>query len=280
MNRPHPPQLSTPISRLARLRDGFAALPDLGPLYLQVRGIGGGLGKTIPSFQPLFVEGLNFAFDPDRGAGFSLKKLAAIHATRPVPESYFDGSLEFDYADCPQGLALHLLPDPEDTRRLSLDELLATVPTEPAAEGSLKAWREARRPAAPMCPCCTERARHRARYPERHPIHGILHHALLHHLELEVRLPAAHADLSAGFLPARIEAREGYLIASDAAARHALHLDMARLHALAIDTVRLDGCDYTDLRLFDSTGCVTFRILCEDASLAAVWRSICEDAVS
>lgn len=279
MNPSHP-LLSPSVSRLVRLRDGLAALPDLGPLYLQVRGPGGGLGKSVSSFQPFFVEGLDFAFDPDCGAGFSIRDLAAIHLSRPTPESYFDGSLEFEFTACPQGLALHLLPDPDDIRRLSLDELLALVPTEPLEAQALDEWRGARRQPAPMCPCCAERARQRSRFPDRHPIHGILHHVLSHRLEFDCRLPAAHADLTAAFIPSRIEARDGFLIASDAPALHALHLDMARLHALAIDTVRLDGCDYSEMRLFDPRGFVTFRILCEDASLAAVWRGICEEATS
>ncbi len=272
------PLLSPAVSRLVRLRDGLAALPEFGPLYLQVRGAGGGLGKRVASFQPIFVDGLDFAFDPDCGAGFSTRNLAAIHLSSPAPESYFEGSMEFEFTACPQGFALHLLPDPDGDRRLSLDGLVANVPAEPLEPETLDAWREARRQPVPMCSCCAERARRRSRYPQRHPIHAILRHALTHRLELDCRLPAPHADLAAAFVPARIEVRDGFVVASDAPALHALHLDMARLHAIAIDTVRLDGCDYSEMRLFDPRGFVTFRILCEDTAPAAAWRAICDES--
>ncbi len=278
MNPIFPPQAVPAAARLLRLRDGLAALPDFGPLYLQARGIGGGLGKAIRTFQPIFVEGLDFAFDPDAGAGFSIRDLSAIHAVKAGDGSYFSGSLEFEFDDWPQGLGLHLMPDEEGARRLTIGEFVASVPSTPLEEEALEVWRESRRKPAPMCPCCRERARHRARFPERHPLHAILHHALVHRLDLEVRLSAPHADLSATFSPGRIEVRDGYLVVSDAPALHALHLDMARLHALAIDTTRLDGCDYAFLRLFDPRGMATFQILCEDASLATLWREFCESA--
>jgi hypothetical protein len=276
MNHPLPPPLRHTTFRLARPRDGLVALPDLGPLYVQVRGTGGGLGKAVDFVLPISVEGLDFAFDPDAGVGFSMRDLEAVHASAPDPSSYFEGSLEFEFRGFPHGMGLHLLPDEVGLRRNGIADLLTSVPTKGLKDGELERWREDRRQAAPMCPCCRERAKIRSRFPEDHPLHTILHHSLANGIQLHWRLIDHHAELSTSFTAARIEAREGFLVASDAPARHAVHVDMARLHAFAIQTRRLDGVDYSKIRLFESRGQVTFEILAEDPSLAPLWCRFCE----
>jgi hypothetical protein len=263
--------------RLGRLRDGLASLPDLGPVYVQGRGTGGGLGKTLPRFEPHFIDGLDFAFDPDAGLGFSVRDLEAIHVTATGPGTAFEGSLDFEFADFPQGLGLHLLPDPAGARRLPLGPLIESVPAIEIQPGKLDDWRRERRPTVAMCPCCRERAAFRVRHPRHHPLHAILRHAITHGLEFECRLQADHLDLTARIVPGHLEVRDGFLIATDAPAARALHVNMARLHAMAIDRVRLDGCAYADLRLFDPRGTNTLRILCEDDALALLWREICLD---
>ena len=277
MNPPFPSRLQTNIHRLLRTRDGLVALPDLGNLYAQVRTPGGGLGKSVARLQPILVEGLDFAFDPDAGLGYSVRDLEAIHVRTPHAGSFFQGSLTFEFRGFPHGLGLHLLPEEESgDRALGVDALVASVPTEIIDEASLGKWRDERTCEAPMCPCCHERAKSRARCPEAHPLHTILHHALAEDLILHWHLTGEHADLTATFIPARIEARDGFLVASDAPARHAVHVDMARLHALAIRTCRLDGIDYSRIRLIEPRGKVTFEILAEDPSLAPLWRRFCE----
>ena len=180
--------------------------------------------------------------------------------------------------DWPQGLALHLLPGRDESRHLTLEKFLSTVPARPVESDQLEAWRDEQRQPAPMCPCCHERARLRTRFPERHPVHAIFRDVLHQSIALDIRLSAGHADLAATFTPGRLEVREGHLVVSDAPALHALHLEMGRLHAMAIDTTRLDGCDYAVFRCFDSCGTATVEVLCEDASLAKRWREICETA--
>jgi hypothetical protein len=278
MKRPLPPRRLPDTSRLLRPRDGLVVLPDLGPLYVQARGTGGGLGKAIDLLQPISVEGLDFAFDPDAGIGFSVRDLEAVHAPAADPTSYFEGSLEFEFRGFPHGMGIHLLPDEAGPRRSGIIDLLASLPTEELQDGALESWREDRRLVAPMCPCCRERARIRSRFPEDHPLHAILHHSLMDGIELHWRLIDGHVDLSASFTPARIEAREGFLIASDAPARHAVHVDMARLHALAIQTRRLDGIDYSQIRFFEPRGKATFEVLAQDPSLAPLWRRFCENS--
>lgn len=270
--------LPSPNFRLGRIRDGLVSLPEFGPVYLQGRGPGGGLGKSLTNLQPIYTDGPGFAFDPDGGVGFALQDLEAIHAKPPGPEDQFEGSLDFEFAHFPQGLGIHLLPDSTEPRHMSLDRFLQSVPAERILPEALEAWRRERRRSLPLCHCCRERAAFRVSHPERHPLHAILLHARSEGLSLECRLLADHLDLSARFTPWNVEARDGFLVVSDAIATHALHVNMARLHAMSIDRVRLDGFDYADLRLFDPHGQPTFRILSEDVSLAAVWRDLCEAA--
>ena len=262
--------------RLVRPRDGIIVLPDLGSVYVQVRGMGGGLGKAVESLRPISIEGLEFAFDPDAGIGFSITTLEAIHVEAPHATSYFEGSLAFEFRGFPHGLGIHLLPGGENRRRWQIADLLATVPTESLADGELEQWRGERRSTVPMCPCCRDRAKERSRHPESHPLHSILQHAAAGGITLHWRFSDAHADLSAAFVPARIEAREGFLIVSDAPAHHAAHLEMARLHALAIQTKTLDGFDYARIQLFEPRGRTTFEILAEDPDLAPLWQRFCE----
>lgn len=267
--------LDPTVHRFLRPNDVIAALPDLGPLHLQVRGVGGGIGKTLPRLEPIRIPGMDFAFDPDCGFGFALKELDAIHARLREQGREFQGTIDFDFAECPQGIGLHLPCDPE-RGAVSLRDLIGGVPTRLVDEEELADWRECRRRPVPMCPCCLQRAKLRARHPEAHPIFPILHHARSQGLTLECRMPAEHADLAVSLIPAGIEVNRGCIIVTDRLATQSLHLDMARLHALAIDVVRFDGHAYASLRLFDSRGCDTFRILCEDSSLATVWREMCE----
>lgn len=262
--------------RLIRSRDGLITLPDLGSVYVQARGIGGGLGKAVETLQPISVEGLEFAFDPDAGIGFSITSLEAIHAVASSSGGYFEGSLEFEFRGFPHGLGIHLLPGGKYPRRCEIADLLASVPTESLADGELEQWREERRGTVPMCPCCRDRAKERSHHPESHPLHSILQHAAAMDIALHWRFSDAHADLSATFVPARIEARDGFLIASDGPAHHAAHLEMARLHALVIRTKTLDGIDYARIQLFEPRGRVTFEILAEDPALAPLWRRFCE----
>jgi hypothetical protein len=275
MNRPGFHVFQSASFRLGRLRDGLASIPDLGHVYVQARGPGGGLGNTLPRLEPMFVDGLESAFDPDAGLGFSVRDLEAIHAHAPAAGMAFEGSLDFEFAGFPQGVGIHLLPDPTGSRRLPLGSLIESVPATGIDPGQLADWRRERRPTVAMCPCCRERAAFRARHPQLHPLHAILRHAIAHGVEFECRLHADHVDFSARFAPAQLEVRDGFLIVTGAAAAQALHVNMARLHAMAIDRVRLDGCDYADLRLFDPRGINTLRILCEDAALALLWRDLC-----
>lgn len=268
--------LDSGIHRFLRVTDAIAGLPDFGPLCLQVRGTGGGLGKTVPRLEPIRIPGLAFSFDPDCGFGFALDRLDAIHARLPGEDSCFNGSLELEFENCPQGVGLHLLRGGGIERPL-LSDLIRQVPTRRIDEEELLDWRESRRSFLPMCPCCEQRARLRARHPEAHPIYPILHHARSRGLTLDCRLPAEHADLTVSLRPAVIEVNRGYLIVTDAGAIHSLHLDMKRLHALAIDEIQLDGLAYASLRLFDSRGGDTFRILCEEPEVAQVWREMCEN---
>jgi hypothetical protein len=277
MNPPNPPRLASDIRRFLRPRDVLAALPDLGPLYAQARGVGGGLGRKVRSFQPLFIDGLDFAFDPDHGLGFAVKKIVAIHVTLSPDDRFFRGTLEFEFADFPRGLGLHLLPEAGDAPPPALRALIESSPTEKVADAELASFRDHCRRPMPMCPVCQDRARNRSDHPERHPIHTILNSAREHGITLDFRLPTPHVDLATRFTPACIEIQSGFLIASDGPAEHALHIDMRRLHAIAIDTARLDGSDYTNVRLFDSYGSETLQILAENVSLAGAWRSLCED---
>ena len=279
MNPPSPFHRQFLLHRLVRPRDGVAVLPDLGAIYAQVRSLAGGLGKALDQFQPISVDGPDFAFDPDAGLGFSLRDLEAVHARSPQPGSFFQGSLTFEFRGFPHGLGLHLMPEEEAPARvLGIDALIDSMPTEPLDESSLEQWRMERTREAPMCPCCRDRAKERSRHPESHPLHGVLRHAAAEGFTLHWRILDEHADLSTEFIPARIEARDGFLVASDAPARHAVHVDMARLHALAIQTCRLDGTHYSRIRLFEPRGKVTFEILAEDPTLAPFWRRICENS--
>jgi len=274
MNPLDPRPVLPSTHRFLRLNDALSLLPEAGAIHVQARGVGGRLGKTIPTLNPIFVEGFDFAFDPDSNVGFAMDRLHEIHVSLPPSEGCFAAAIDLEFSQFPQGLTFHLFRSPSGK---TLESLMANVPTLELDEGELQVWRSQHHRPVAMCPCCRERSRMRARNPEGHAIHSILHHARIHETELVVRLPAAHCDLTTTFVPDRIEGRDGYLMVGDETEENVMQIDMRYLHALAIDTTRHDGCDYSLLRMFDPRGLITFTLMAEGTAYAGIWRNICED---
>jgi len=252
----------------------LAALPSLGPFYVQVRNRGGGLGKRMESLDPLQVPDLDFAFDPDNGLGFAARDLVAIHAGEIEVGSLMTFALDFEFAGFPGGFSLHKFPDMEGLE--GIVSLVQDLPCEVLDKSELIDWRADQTGSVEMCPCCEKRAAERALHPERHPLYRILRHAVTLQTPLEFRLSAEHADMTSSFSPYRITLRNGFIILSDALSQAAFHVDMRTVHALVIDVIELDGASYSSLHLYDTFGNQNFHVMTEGTHHAAIWRDLCE----
>ena len=254
----------------------LAALPELGPFYVQARNRGGGLGKRMESLDPLHVPDLDFAFDPDNGLGFAVCDLIGVHAGEIVTGAVTTYALDFEFAGFPGGLSLHKFPDMD-----GLDATLALardLPCEVIGKGELLSWRAGHSESIEICPCCEQRAEERARHPERHALYRILRHAVALQTSLEFRLSADHVDMTSSFTPHRITLRNGFVILSDALSQAAFHVDMRTVHALVIDVISLDGVSYSSLHLYDTLGNLNFHLMAEGTHHAPVWRDLCENS--
>jgi hypothetical protein len=252
----------------------LAALPSLGPFYVQVRNRGGGLGKRIGTFDPLHVGDLDFAFDPDNGLGFAANDLIRIHAGEVAVGTLMTYALDFEFARFPGGLSLHKFPDMEGID--GIVTLVRDLPCEVLGKDELLAWRDEHTEPFEICPCCEKRAAERALHPERHPLYRILRHAVTVRTPLEFRLSAGHVDMTSSFVPYRIILRNGFIILSDALSQAAFHVDMRTVHALVIDVITLDSVSYSSLQIYDTLGTLNFHLMTEGPHHATIWRDLCE----
>jgi hypothetical protein len=252
----------------------LAALPTLGPFFVQVRNRGGGLGKRIESLDPLQVPDLDFAFDPDNGLGFAARDLVAIHAGEIEVGSLMTFALDFEFAGFPGGLSLHKFPDMEGLE--GIVSLVQDLPCEVLDKSELIAWRADQTGSVEMCPCCEKRAAERALHPGRHPLYRILRHSVTLQTPLEFRLSAENADMTFSFSPYRITLRNEFIILSDALSQAAFHVDMRTVNAFVIDVIELDGASYSSLHLYDTFGNQNFHVMTEGTHHAAIWRDLCE----
>jgi hypothetical protein len=252
----------------------LAALPGLGPFYVQVRNRGGGLGKKIESLDPLQVPDLDFAFDPENGLGFAIRDLLTIHAGEIAVGSMLTYALDFEFAGFPGGLSLHKFPDMDGLD--GIVTLVRDLPCDVLDKSELLAWRADQTTPFEICPCCQKRAAERARRPEDHALYRILRHAVTLQTPLEFRLTAGHVDMTSSFAPYRITLRNGFIILSDAPSQKAFHIDMRTVHALVIDVIQLDGATYSSLHLYDTLGNLNFHLMTEGPHHATIWRDLCE----
>lgn len=251
----------------------LAALPSLGPFYVQVRNRGGGLGKRIETLDPLHVGDLDFAFDPDNGLGFAANDLVRIHAGEVAVGALMTHALDFEFARFPGGLSLHKFPGMDGID--GIVTLLRDLPCDVLGKEELIAWRDEHTEPFEICPCCEKRAAERALNPGRHPLYRILRHAVVLRTPLEFRLSADHVDMTSSFAPCRIILRNGFIILSDALSQAAFHVDMRSVHALVIDVITLDSVSYSSLRIYDTLGTLNFHLMTEEPRHAAVWRDLC-----
>lgn len=246
----------------------------MGQFYVQARNRGGGLGKMISCFNPIVIQDLDFAFDPDNGIGFDRENLSFIHGGEIKLGMVPTQGLDFEFDGYPGGLSFHKFPGMSEMSAVAgmIDEL----PGEKITSDDLASWRQERTVETEMCQCCEESAERRANDPSRHPLYTILYRARTLQTDLEFRLSAPHVDLTASFAPHRITIRHGYLILTDVYSRQGFHVDMRMLHTISLDRIRLDGVYYSAMCLYDSVGTLNFRILAEGVSHASIWKDLCE----
>jgi len=252
------------------------SIPDLDGFYLQGRNRGGGLGKRIHRLEPIVVDGLEFAFDPDAGVGFSREGLVAVHAGCVEAGRFATPVLDFEFDGFPAGLSFHEFPDMSAPG--TIGSLVDRLGANELPEEDLRSWRGQLARPRQMCPCCRRRSEERAERAEHHPLCAIFRHAMKARTVLECRMMADHLDLTATLAPSCLTIQQGYLVIANPEHDCALHVDMRMVHALAIDVEELDGSDYAVLRLFDMHGSSNFQLMSEDPLDVVTWRRFCEGA--
>lgn len=262
------------VYQFASVGEVLAAIPSLGPLYAQGRVRGAGLAKGLESVSPIQLPGLDFVCDPDVGVAFSTPRLRAVQGGLGGASGRLGDVLEFEFASFPGALSLHKFP----TMPLaaSIREAVGALPGWALGEERVSAWQSELPSIGPLCRCCRERAAQRCAHPEREPIFRILRHAVEAGLHLEFRITSDCVDLSARFVPAKLSMEGPCLVATDAAARHACHLDLRVVHRLSIRRRFREGGWFSSLQAWNVYGEPQIEILVEGEGLAARWAGICE----
>ncbi len=258
--------------------DFLENLGSLGPIYLQARNQGGGLGKHVESCQPLLVPQMTYAVDPDAGLAISLDEFIAIHATTCNTEAHPSPAFDLEFSSFPAGLSLVEIPGL--SKNGCVREYAKPFGGMPVSGDELERWRREIAPPTEICKNCEQAGDLRAENPQSHPLYRIFEYAWKSGIDLNVRLVGEHVDLVTSFAPSSIYPISGFVIVSDLKGTSVLHLNLKWVHAFQMKVQQIDGSPHSCIRVFDMHGNHNFEINAEGAEHLRFWREISKQSDS
>jgi len=277
--KPHHSPLETTFNcvRLGgSCRELIERLPELGPMLIQGRNHGGGIGKLAGGLSPIVLDGFSHAYDPGNHLGFSLEELIAVHASaRAIDDPRDTDKIDFEFGSFTAGLSLleiSGISEPGSIQRFA--GRFGGVPVTPTA---LQEWRNEIQPPLCVCGACGKAAQERANHPEQSPLYGIFECAARCEVPVHCRILGEHIDLTAEFLPSHFYAIDGYLVIHDWDHQAILHLDLRFVHAFSIKRTHIDAQERATLSVYDMHGNLNFEISSLEPEMAGVWQGICQN---
>ncbi|MEM6278200.1 MAG: hypothetical protein AAF733_01890 [Verrucomicrobiota bacterium] len=212
--------------------------------------------------------------DEEGDLQISLTELTNAYAIEKNSSESPEARLEFDFPDHP---ALVRLWDIVPREKRSLSGTISSLFS--CGSTSLESLEESRETCfckRPMCPCCEEKAKERARFASIHPLFDILMQATRKPDALRARILSPYADHSLPLRPYQVETHGGVISAVDRENHSAFHVDVRFLHAMRIKKVQLDGSLYAQLIGYNSVGVEIFHLASPNPEDAMEWSECCE----
>ncbi len=260
------------IYRLGGCQQKFIeSLGSIGPVYLQARNRGGGLGRHLKQFQPLLIPEMTYAVDPDSGLAFSLDEYVSSHfINQEFPE--LSERIDVEFGCFPAGLSLVSMPELPGAGAIA--DFVRDQQCVPISDDELVQWREELGYEFGMCECCQEAAAKRGRNPEAHALHTLFSELIKNGDSIRIQLFSEHVDFISKLFPKRLDVKPGYLVLTDTSEYSILHLNMELVHAVQIGVKRIDDELSSVASIYDSHGNMNFQFTTPGREAAARWDSI------